>query len=336
MYLKKLKIGEVELENNIILAPMAGITDLPFRKIAKKYGVGLVYTEMVSSKAIFHNDEKTKKLLNINGEKRPIAVQIFGSDVESMVYAAKYVEPIADIIDINMGCPAPKVVKNGDGSKLLLNLDLAEEIVREVVKAVKKPVTVKLRKGWNNSNIVAVEAAKRFERAGAKAITIHGRTREEYYSGTCDLEIIKQVKEAVNIPVIGNGDIKDLKSAIRMFEYTGVDGIMIGRASLGNPWIFKSIIDGLTQKGQPTLGQPANEERLEIILEHLELMIEEKGEYVAIREMRKHISGYTKNLPNSSRFREEMNKIENKNELIKYITEYMQTIIEETNYCNKT
>ena len=327
MYLKKLKIGDVELENNILLAPMAGITDLPFRKIAKKFGPGLVYTEMVSSKAIFHNDEKTKKLLNINEEKRPIAVQIFGSDIESMVYAAKYVEPIADIIDINMGCPAPKVVKNGDGSKLLLNLDLAEDIVRAVVKTVKKPVTVKLRKGWNNSNIVAVEAAKRFEKAGAKAITIHGRTREDYYSGVCDLDIIKQVKEAVSIPVIGNGDVKDIKSAQKMFDYTGVDAIMIGRASLGNPWIFKEIIEGLGN-GDGSLFQqklPTNQERLKAILEHLELMIKEKGEYVAIREMRKHISGYTKNLPNSSKFREEMNKIENKDELINYITEYLNS-----------
>ena len=284
MYIKKLKIGDVELENNILLAPMAGITDLPFRIIAKKFGPALVYTEMVSSKAIFHNDEKTKKLLSIKGEKRPIAVQIFGSDVESMVYAAKYVEDIADIIDINMGCPAPKVVKNGDGSKLLLNLDLAEEIVKAVVDAVKKPVTVKMRKGWNNSNIVAVEAAKRFEKAGAKAITIHGRTREDYYSGTCDLNIIKEVKEAVKIPVIGNGDVKDLKSTIKMFEYTGVDGIMIGRASLGNPWVFRAIIEGLEEY------TPSNKERLNTILEHLELMIEEKGEYIAIREMRKHIS----------------------------------------------
>ena len=324
MYLKKLKIGEVELENNIILAPMAGITDLPFRKIAKKQGVGLVYTEMVSSKAIFYNDEKTKKLLNVEGEKRPIAVQIFGSDVESMVYAAKYVESIADIIDINMGCPAPKVVKNGDGSKLLLNLNLAEEIVKAVVDAVEKPVTVKIRKGWNNQNIVAVEAAKRFERAGVKAITVHGRTREEYYSGTCDLDIIKEVKEAVNIPVIGNGDIKDLQSAIKMFEYTGVDGIMIGRASLGNPWIFKAIINGLTQKCQNNLSEVSKEERLNTILEHLELMIEEKGEYVAIREMRKHISGYTKNLPNSSKFREGMNKIEDKDELVEYVSKYIQ------------
>ena len=316
MYIKKLKIGNVELENNVLLAPMAGITDLPFRVMAKKQGAAVVYTEMVSSKAIFYGDEKTKKLLNMEGEKRPIAVQIFGSDIESMVYAAKYVEPIADIIDINMGCPAPKVVKNGDGSKLLLNLDLAEEIVKSIVEAVSKPVTVKFRKGWNNSNIVAVEAAKRFERAGAKAITIHGRTREEYYSGTCDLDIIKEVKQAVNIPVIGNGDIKDIKSAQKMFEYTGVDAIMIGRASLGNPWIFKSIIEGIEYI-------PSNQERLNAILEHLELMIEEKGEYVAIREMRKHISGYTKNLPNSSKFREEMNKIENKDELVKYITEYL-------------
>ena len=320
MYIKEIKIGDVELENNILLAPMAGITDLPFRKIAKKQGAGLVYTEMVSSKAIFHNDEKTKKLLNMKNEKRPVAVQIFGSDVESMVYAAKYVEPLADIIDINMGCPAPKVVKNGDGSKLLLNLDLAEEIVKAVVEAVEKPVTVKLRKGWNNSNIVAVEAARRFEKAGAKAITIHGRTREDYYSGTCDLEIIKKVKEAVNIPVIGNGDVKDIKSARKMFDYTGVDGIMIGRASLGNPWIFKEILEGL-EKYKPT-----NEGRLDTILEHLELMIEEKGEYVAIREMRKHISGYTKNLPNSSKFREEMNKIEDKDELISYITKYITNI----------
>ena len=327
MYLKKLKIGNVELENNILLAPMAGITDLPFRKMAKKQGAGLVYTEMVSSKAIFHNDEKTKKLLNMQGEERPVAVQIFGSDVESMVYAAKYVEPLADIIDINMWCPAPKVVKNGDGSKLLLNLDLAEKIIKNVVENVNKPVTVKMRKGWNNSNIVAVEAAKRFEKAGASAITIHGRTREEYYSGNCDLDIIKQVKEAVNIPVIGNGDIRDVSSAIKMFEYTGVDGIMIGRATLGNPWIFKEIIQGLkdgTKKGQTTFCPPSNEERLHTILEHLELMIQEKGEYVAIREMRKHISGYTKKLPNSSKFREEMNKIEDKNELIKFITEYLK------------
>ena len=287
MYIKKLKIGNVELENNIILAPMAGITDLPFRIIAKKYGPGLVCTEMVSSKAIFHDDTKTKLLLKINSEERPVSVQIFGSDIETMVYAAKYVEPIADIIDINMGCPAPKVVKNGDGSKLLLDLDLAEEIVREVVKAVNKPVTVKFRKGWNNSNIVAVEAAKRFEKAGASALIVHGRTRDEYYSGNCDLDIIKEVKEAVNIPVIGNGDVRDIESARKMFDYCKVDGIMIGRASLGNPWIFKNIIDGIDKDNIYVVSK---EERLQTIINHINMAIEEKGEYVGIREMRKHIS----------------------------------------------
>ena len=324
MYINKLKIGNVELENNILLAPMAGITDLPFRIIAKKYGPGLVCTEMVSSKAIFHDDTKTKLLLKIEEKERPVAIQIFGSDVETMVYAAKYVEPIADIIDINMGCPAPKVVKNGDGSKLLLNLDLAEEIVKEVVKAVKKPVTVKFRKGWNSSNIVAVEAAKRFEKAGASAITIHGRTREEYYSGSCDLDIIKEVKNAVNIPVIGNGDVVNIESAKKMFDYCKVDGIMIGRASLGNPWIFKNIIEGIDNENYSYY--ISKEERLKIILKHIDFAIKEKGEYVGIREMRKHISGYTKKLPNSSEFRDKMNRIENIDELKKIITEYINNI----------
>ena len=324
MYIHKLKIGNVELENNIILAPMAGITDLPFRIIAKKYGPGLLCTEMVSSKAIFHDDTKTKLLLKINESERPVSVQIFGSDVETMVFAAKYVEPIADIIDINMGCPAPKVVKNGDGSKLLLNLDFAEEIVKSVVNAVNKPVTVKFRKGWNNSNIVAVEAAKRFEKAGASALTIHGRTREDYYSGNCDLKIIKQVKEAVNIPVIGNGDVRDVESAKRMFDYCNVDGIMIGRASLGNPWIFKNIIEGTDSENFSYF--VSKEERLKTILEHIEFAIKEKGKYVGIREMRKHISGYTKKLPNSSEFREKMNRIEDQDELISFITEYINSI----------
>lgn len=324
MYIHKLKIGNVELENNIILAPMAGITDLPFRMIAKKYGPGLVCTEMVSSKAIFHDDTKTKLLLKIEEQERPVSVQIFGSDVESMIYAAKYVEPLANIIDINMGCPAPKVVKNGDGSKLLLNLDLAEEIVKGVVNTVNKPVTVKLRKGWNNSNIVAVEAAKKFEKAGAAALTIHGRTREEYYSGTCDLDIIKNVKNAVNIPVIGNGDVRDIVSARKMFDYCKVDGIMIGRASLGNPWIFKSIIEGTDNENYSYF--VSKEERLKTILEHIEFAIKEKGEYVGIREMRKHISGYTKKLPNSSEFREKMNRIEDQDELISFITEYINSI----------
>ena len=233
MYIKELKIGNVNIKNNVLLAPMAGITDSAYRKICKKYGnPGLVYTEMASSKAIFYGDEKTDKLIRTEGEERPIAIQIFGSDPYVMADTAKKVSKYADIIDINMGCPAPKVVKNGDGSKLLLNLDLIQQIVEAVVQSIDKPVTVKIRKGWDNDNIVAVEAAKIIEKSGAKAITIHGRTRAQYYSGQVDLDIIKKVKENVNIPVIGNGDIKSVEDARKMFEYTGVDGIMIGRGAL--------------------------------------------------------------------------------------------------------
>ena len=227
MYLKPLKIGNVKLENNILLAPMAGITDLPFRIICKNNGAGMTCTEMASSKAIFYNDKKTKDILKIEGEKRPIQAQIFGSDIESLKIAAEYVSTFADILDINMGCPAPKVVKNGDGSKLLLDLKKVEEIVTEVVKSSKIPVSVKIRKGWNEEHIVAKEVAQIIERAGASMITIHGRTRAEFFSGDVDLETIKQVKESVKIPVIGNGNIIDEESALKMFEYTGVDGIMI-------------------------------------------------------------------------------------------------------------
>lgn len=324
MYLKRLKIRNVELENNLILAPMAGVTDLGFRKICKEFGPGLVCTEMVSSKAIFYNDSKTKLLMNTKGEERPISMQIFGSDEETMGFASKYVSELADIVDINMGCPAPKVVKNGDGSKLLLDIKKAERVIKSVVKNSSKPVTLKLRKGWDLNNIVAVEFAQMAEKAGVSAITIHGRTRTEMYSGKADLDIIKKVKNSVKIPVIGNGDIVDEESALKMFEYTGVDGIMIGRGTFGNPWIFKRIIHFL-ETGEK-LPEISKEEKLRIIKKHIELELQEKEDITAIREMRKHIAWYTKNMPNSSEFRNEINKIEDKDELIKKIEEYFLTI----------
>ena len=296
MYLKKIKIKDLELENNLILAPMAGVTDLPFRKICKEFGPGLVCTEMVSSKAIYHDDTKTKLLMNTDGEKRPISMQIFGSDEETMGYAAKYVSKIADIVDINMGCPAPKVVKNGDGSKLLLDIEKAEKVIKAVVKNSTKPVTLKIRKGWDCNNIVATEFAQMAEKAGVSAITIHGRTRTEMYSGKVDLDIIKKVKESVKIPVIGNGDIVDEESALKMFEYTGVDGIMIGRGTFGNPWIFERIKYYL-ETGEK-LPLVTNEEKLRVI------------------------AWYTKNMPNSSEFRCEINKIEDKEQLMEIVEDY--------------
>lgn len=323
MYLKKLKIGNVELENNIILGPMAGYTDRSFRIICEKFNPGLVVTEMVSSKAIFYGDEKTKKMLDFTGEKRPISVQIFGNDENAMAFATKYIceNYHPDLIDINMGCPAPKIVKNGEGSRLLLDLDKVYEITKAVVDASSVPVTVKIRKGWDNDHIVAVEAAKAIEKAGASAVTVHGRTRSEFYSGKADWDIIRKVKENVNIPVIGNGDVRSGKDAFEMFEKTNCDGIMISRASLGNPWIFEEVKDYLQNAPEkPTSSQ----EKMNIILEHIELETEEKGEDVGIKEMRKHIAFYLKGEPDASKLREKINHMETKEEVTNAIREYFE------------
>lgn len=316
-----LKIGNVELNNNIILGPMAGLTDRPFRIICEKYNPGLVVTEMVSSKALFYDDSKTKLLLNTKNEKRPISVQIFGSDIESMKYATKYLceNKIPDIIDINMGCPAPKVTKNGDGSKLLLDLKKVEEIVKAVVEVSTVPVTVKIRKGWDQDHIVAKEAAKVIERAGASAITIHGRTRSEFYSGNADWDIIKKVKESVNIPVIGNGDVKTPEDAKRMLEETKCDGVMISRGSLGNPWIFEQVNDYLNTGKYRIIDL---KEKRKVLLDHINLEVEEKGEVTGIKEMRKHVCFYIKGEKNASEIRDKINHLDTKIEVEDAINEY--------------
>ena len=314
-----IKIGDVELENNVFLAPMAGITDKAFRKIVKEYGAGLTYTEMASAKALYYQDKKTEKLINTEAEKRPIAVQIFGSEPKIMAEAVRKLEREADIIDINAGCPAPKVVKNGDGSKLLLNVELLGEIVEQVKKATTKPVTVKIRTGWDEEHSIAVQAAKIIEQAGANAITVHGRTREQFYSGKADWNMIKEVKQNVKIPVIGNGDIENLEEAKEMFETTGVDAIMIGRGSLGNPWVFRDIIQ---EKEQPVSGK----EKWETIQKHIDLAIEDKGERNAIKEMRKHLAWYLKNLKNAAKIRDKINQLETKKEVIDCLSEYFETI----------
>ena len=307
--MKTLQIGNVTLPNNLILAPMAGVTDLPFRLICKEQGAGLLCMEMVSAKAIYFNNKNTEELMAIDERELPVSLQLFGSDPDIISEMAKRIEekPFA-ILDINMGCPVPKVVNNHEGSALMKNPKLVEEIVTKTVKAINKPVTIKIRKGFDDENVNAVEIAKIAEASGAAAVAVHGRTRAQYYSGKADWDIIAKVKQAVSIPVIGNGDIVDGISAKRMLEQTNCDGLMIGRGVQGNPWIFREI-KAYLEEGI-VLPRPDKAEMQEVILKHAHMQLECKGEYTGIREMRKHISWYTKGMPNSARLRNEINSIE--------------------------
>lgn len=313
--MSKLTIGNVTLDNNIILAPMAGVSDLPFRLLCREQGAGLVCMEMVSAKAIYYNNRNTDSLMEIHPDEVPVSLQLFGSDPVIISEMAKRIEdrPFA-MLDINMGCPVPKVVNNGEGSALMKNPKLVEEILSSLVKAIKKPVTVKIRKGFDDSHVNAVEIAKIAEDCGVAAVAVHGRTREQYYSGQADWDIIARVKDAVKIPVIGNGDVDSPQAAASLLAQTGCDGVMIGRAAQGNPWIFREVTRYLETGDQ--VERPDNREKKETILRHAALQLQYKGEYTGVREMRKHLSWYTVGMPHSARFRQTINTMETMDELL--------------------
>lgn len=320
---KMFKIGNIKIKNNIVIAPMAGISNSAFRRIAKEMGAGLIYAEMVSDKAVVYDSAKTKDMLYLKEEERPIAQQIFGSDVASFTKSAKIVYELMkpDIIDINMGCPVPKIaIKSQAGAALLKNPEKIKEIVKSIVEAVPCPVTVKIRSGWDENSINAKEVAKICEEAGASAITIHGRTRKQGYSGKVDLDIIKKVKQSVNIPVIGNGDIKDIESAKEMLEYTKCDAIMIGRGCLGNPWLIKRLVTYFEKN--IILKEPTYEEKINMALKHLSYLIELKNEKVAILEIRSHIAWYLRGLKDSTTVKNAINQAKTVEEIQKILNNY--------------
>lgn len=315
-----LKIGGVTLKNNVILAPMAGVTDLPYRVLCSRQGAGLVCMEMVSAKAVLYKNKNTKELLMVDPGEHPVSLQLFGSDPQILSsIAGELEEGPFDIFDLNMGCPVPKIVKNQEGSALMKNPKLAEEILTAMVKTIKKPVTVKIRKGFDDSRVNAVEIAKIAEGCGVSAITVHGRTREQYYSGKADWDIIRQVKEAVSIPVIGNGDVFSPEDAMGLIKKTGCDGIMVARGSRGNPWIFREITEYLETGKKP--GRPSKKEVKEMILLHGQMMMEFKGEMAGMREMRKHVAWYTAGYPNSAALRKDINTVSSMEELAALIEE---------------
>lgn len=316
---KQLKIGNVLLENAYILGPMAGVTDLPFRLLCKEQGAGLLCMEMVSAKAILYNNKNTESLLQIHPEETPVSLQLFGSDPKIISEMAKRIEdrPFS-VLDINMGCPVPKVVRNGEGSALMKEPKLVYDIVSAVAHAIKKPVTVKIRKGFDDGHVNAVEIARIVEEAGAAAIAVHGRTREQYYSGRADWEIIRQVKETVKIPVIGNGDVTSAQRAAAMQEQTGCDGVMVARGAQGNPWIFSELLS-YEENGILPPRPPVDEIR-RTMLRHARLQIQYKGDYLGIREMRKHVAWYTKGLHGAARLREKINQAASYEELEKILT----------------
>jgi len=323
------KIGNVEIKNQIVLAPMAGISNTSYRKIIKEMGAGLIYAEMVSDKAITFGNEKTLDLLKMDEMERPIVQQIFGADVDSFVSAAKRIEEVMhpDIIDINMGCPVPKVaVRAQAGSALLKNPDKIKEIVKAVVNAVSVPVTVKIRSGWDDNHINAVEVAKKIEEAGASAIAIHARTRSQGYSGKADWSIIKQVKEAVNIPVIGNGDVTSCYLAKQMLDETGCDAVMIGRGVLGNPWLIKECVDYLEKGIEPDLNSPTYDERIKMLKRHFELLVQDKGEIGALLEIRTHALQYIKGLPGSAPVKNQICQTKSKDEMFNILENYIDEL----------